>query len=151
MPNSRRISRSSAGLTVGELLLILLVAGVAVGGTVLAFLGFSSRQLSSRRLRRLRRRKNSPSPDFHQLRPLLPIGHATLQVGGTHQALMAFAHSFEQELLALGISSAKTSSSSSSGAPAEAGDQFQFGQLEGEHQAALLARRPQPPCRLTSQ
>jgi hypothetical protein len=29
-------------LTVGELLLILLVAGVAVGGTVLAFLGFSS-------------------------------------------------------------------------------------------------------------
>jgi len=27
---------------VGELLLIVLVAGVAVGGTVLAFLGFSS-------------------------------------------------------------------------------------------------------------
>ena len=42
MINSFRTSRSSTGLTVGELLLILLVAGVAVGGTVLAFLGFSS-------------------------------------------------------------------------------------------------------------
>ncbi len=39
---SRSSYRASAGLTVGELLLIVLVAGVAVGGTVLAFLGFSS-------------------------------------------------------------------------------------------------------------
>jgi hypothetical protein len=36
--------RLQAGLTVGELLLILLVAGVAVGGTVLAFLGLSDTQ-----------------------------------------------------------------------------------------------------------
>ena len=40
----RRSSRFEAGLTVGELLLVLLVAGVAVGGTVLAFLGLSDPQ-----------------------------------------------------------------------------------------------------------
>jgi hypothetical protein len=36
-----RPRRNPSGLTVGELLLILLVVAVAIGGTVLAFLGFS--------------------------------------------------------------------------------------------------------------
>lgn len=34
-------SAAGSGLTVGELLLILLVVAVAIGGTVLAFLGMS--------------------------------------------------------------------------------------------------------------
>ena len=41
---SKLFRNAQNGLTVGELLLILLVAGVAVGGTVLAFLGMSGPQ-----------------------------------------------------------------------------------------------------------
>gem|GEM_PF-2541549 len=38
---ARQRRAPSSGLTVGELLLILLVVAVAIGGTVLAFLGLS--------------------------------------------------------------------------------------------------------------
>ena len=45
LPTRSKLFRNAQnGLTVGELLLILLVAGVAVGGTVLAFLGMSGPQ-----------------------------------------------------------------------------------------------------------
>ena len=65
---------------------------------------------------------------------------------------MAFAHSFEQELLALGIQFRQDIVEQQQWRhPAEAGHQFQFGQLEGEYQAALLACRPQPSCRFTSE
>ena len=63
---------------------------------------------------------------------------------------MAFAHRLEQELLALGIQFRQDIVEQQQGRhPAEAGDQFQFSQLEGEHQAALLACGAQPPCRFT--
>ncbi|MEB3177266.1 MAG: hypothetical protein VKJ87_06695 [Synechococcus sp.] len=44
LSRSKLFRDAQSGLTVGELLLILLVAGVAVGGTVLAFLGMSGPQ-----------------------------------------------------------------------------------------------------------
>lgn len=62
LPNSRRIARSSAGLTVGELLLIVLVAGVAVGGTVLAFLGFSSPPAEQQAAPALTPQEEQPQP-----------------------------------------------------------------------------------------
>ena len=62
MPNSRLGPRRSAGLTVGELLLIVLVAGVAVGGTVLAFLGFSSPQPEQKAAPALTQQEEQPQP-----------------------------------------------------------------------------------------
>ena len=62
MPNSRLGPRRSAGLTVGELLLIVLVAGVAVGGTVLAFLGFSSPQTEQQAAPALTQQEEQPQP-----------------------------------------------------------------------------------------
>ena len=44
LSRSKLFRDAQSGLTVGELLLILMVAGVAVGGTVLAFLGMSGPQ-----------------------------------------------------------------------------------------------------------
>ena len=60
--NSRRTSATSAGLTFGELLLILLVAGVAVGGTVLAFLGFSSPPAEQQAAPALTPQEEQPQP-----------------------------------------------------------------------------------------
>ena len=62
MPNSRLGPRRSAGLTVGELLLIVLVAGVAVGGTVLAFLGFSSPSTEQQVAPALTQQEEQPQP-----------------------------------------------------------------------------------------
>ena len=62
MPNSRLGRRRSAGLTVGELLLIVLVAGVAVGGTVLAFLGFSSPPTEPQAAPALTQQEEQPQP-----------------------------------------------------------------------------------------
>ena len=62
---------------------------------------------------------------------------------------MAFANGFQQQLLPLGIQFGQDIVEQKQWRhPTEAGDQLQFGQLEREHQATLLASGTEPPCRL---
>lgn len=62
---------------------------------------------------------------------------------------MAFANGLQQQLLPLGVQFGQDIVEQQQGRhPTEAGDQLQFGQLEREHKAALLACGAEPTCRL---